>query len=277
MTDDSAPAAADAGDEPLLVVAQVSDIHLGSEQRHIADGLLQDLRAVDPDVMVVSGDLTMRARSHQFAAARAYLDVLPQPVLVVPGNHDIPLINLGRRMTSPFRRYQQHISEDLDPVLHLPGATIVGLNSMPRWRWKAAHVSPRQCALVESTFAAAAPDDARIVVTHHPVLPSDLSGFVGRSDLTASLARARVDLLLAGHTHDPLVAPVVVDDGGGEHELLSVVAGTAISDRLRGTSNSYPVITIRPRRIEVQVRQWDGTGFSPSVTSTFDRSWEREV
>jgi 3',5'-cyclic AMP phosphodiesterase CpdA len=258
------------------VLAQVSDILLGREQRHVSDALLEDLRHGQPDVVVVSGDLTMRARSHQFAAARAYLDVLPQPLLVVPGNHDIPLVNVGRRMTSPFRRYQRHITQELDPVLQVPGVTLLGLTSMPRWRWKAAHVSPRQCALVESTFAAGPAADARVLVTHHPVLPADLSGFVGRDGLVRSIARARVDLLLAGHTHDPLVAPVVVHDGAGQHEVLSVVAGTAISDRLRGAANSYPVITITPRRIDVVVRQWDGVRFAPSVTSTFDRSWEAD-
>jgi 3',5'-cyclic AMP phosphodiesterase CpdA len=259
-----------------LVLAQVSDIHLGREQRHVADALLKDLQETGPDVVVVSGDLTMRARSHQFAAARAYLDVLPQPVLVVPGNHDIPLHNPVRRLTSPFRHYQRHITDDLDPVLDVPGATLLGLNSMPRWRWKAAHVSPRQCALVESTFGERPAGHARVLVTHHPVLPADLSSFAGRGSLVRSVARARVDLLLAGHTHDPLVAPVVVVDGAKQHEVLSVVAGTAISDRLRGVANSYPVVTIGPRRIDVVVRQWDGEQFSPSVTTTFDRRWEQE-
>ena len=261
-------------DEAAVVLAQVSDIHLGSDQQHVADGLLDDLRLVAPQVTVVSGDLTMRARTHQFTAARAYLDVMPQPVLVVPGNHDVPLHNLGRRLLHPFDRYQQHIHHELDPQLSVPGVTLLGLNSMPRWRWKAGHVSARQCELVETVLGAAPTQAARVLVTHHPVLPSDLSSFAGRSRLVTAAARAKVDVLLAGHTHDPLVSTVVLDHAEPQREALSVVAGTAISDRLRGSSNSYPVITVRPARIEVEVRQWDGEQFAPAMRSVFDRRFE---
>ncbi|MFZ0325519.1 MAG: metallophosphoesterase [Actinomycetes bacterium] len=257
-----------------VVVAQVSDIHLGSDEQHVADGLLRDLHEQDPTMTVVSGDLTMRARSHQFEAARAYLDQLPQPLIVVPGNHDIPLYDVVTRISGPFDKYRKHIHGELDPVLQVPGATVLGLNSMPRWRWKSGHLSERQGELVEQVLGGAPAGDVRILVTHHPVLPKDLSGMVNRSDIVASAASAKVDLLLAGHTHDPLVAPVILRGRVHDREALSVVAGTAISDRRRGANNSYPVITVTPQQMTVDVRQWMGRGFVTALTATFDRRLE---
>ena len=257
-----------------MVIAQVSDIHLGRDEQAVADGLLADITAREPTAVVVSGDLTMRARSHQFEAARAYLDQLPQPVVVVPGNHDIPLHDLVSRFSGPFDKYRKHISDELDPVLQVPGATILGLNSMPRWRWKAGHLSGRQGELIGAVLGAAATGDVRVLVSHHPVLPKDLSGMVNRSDVVASAARARVDLLLSGHTHDPLVAPVILSSRGVQREALSVVAGTAISTRRRSANNSYPVITVTTDQINVDVRQWNGERFVTALRATFDRQVE---
>ncbi len=259
------------------MIAQVSDIHLGQDEQAVADGLLRDVVDHAPTATVVSGDLTMRARTHQFEAARDYLDRLPQPVIVVPGNHDIPLYDVVARLSGPFDKYRKHISAELDPVLRVPGATILGLNSMPRWRWKAGHVSDRQGELVEQVLGQAPVGDVRVLVSHHPVLPKDLSGLVNRTDLVAAAARAEVDLLLAGHTHDPLVAPVILRGRKGEadREALAVVAGTAISERRRGANNSYPVITVTPQTISVDVRQWNGAGFVTSLHAAFDRQVEQ--
>jgi 3',5'-cyclic AMP phosphodiesterase CpdA len=213
----------------------------------------------------------MRARAEQFAVARELLQALPQPVLVVPGNHDISLTNPAERMTNPYGAYQAGISEDLDPQLDIPGARILGLNTMPRWRWKAGRVSRRQCRLVESELGAAPAGCARILVTHHPVLPKDLSSMKGRSALVTAAARAEVDLLLSGHTHDPLLSPVQVSASGTSHEALSSVAGTAISDRLRNAANSYVVLTIDDDAIHAEVRSSRGGAFEREFDGTFPR------
>lgn len=252
-------------------LAQVSDVHVGAADRSLARSLLDDLEALSPDATLVCGDLTMRARSAQFAKARALLDAMPQPVLVVPGNHDIPLINLGARLADPYEGYRQGISEDLDPLLEIPGARILGLNTMPRWRWKAGRVSRRQCGLVESELGTAPDGLARILVTHHPVLPKDLSSMTGRSALVQSAARAGVDLLLSGHTHDPLLAPVQLSSAGASHQALSSVAGTAISERLRNAANSYVALTIESDAIHAQIRASQGGAFAPEFEGAFPR------
>jgi 3',5'-cyclic AMP phosphodiesterase CpdA len=247
------------GDAPVLI-AQVSDIHLGADVDDIAESLVVDLAAQRPDVTVVSGDLTMRARSEQFARARDYLDRLPHPVLVVPGNHDIPLYNVLRRFSAPFEKYQRYIDDELDPELTVPGVTILGLNSMPHWRWKAGHISDRQADLVRTALGGAPSDSLRVLVTHHPVLPRELSGLVGRSALVSACADAGVDLLLAGHTHDPQIARVRLTSRAVSRQALSLVAGTAVSQRTRGSLNCYFVVEVGTHELVVRERQWAGGG-----------------
>lgn len=256
-------------------LAQISDIHVGAAEPAVTRALMDDLTAQAPDATILCGDLTMRARRGQFAQALALLNRLPQPMLVVPGNHDIPLINLGDRLRRPYDKYRAGIGPDLDPMLDLPGARILGLNTMPRWRWKAGRASKRQCGLVESELGQAPPGAARILVTHHPVLPKDLSSFTGRSKLVASAARARVDLMMAGHTHDPSLAPVMLQADGMTVSALSSVTGTAVSSRRRGADNAYVMITITPTKIVAEVRTSAGRGFATELVGTYTRSAPR--
>ena len=256
----------------VIRLAQISDIHVGAAEPEVTRALVEDLSEQAPDATIVCGDLTMRARRGQFAEAWALLGELPQPLLVVPGNHDVPLINLARRMSKPYEKYQDGIHEDLDPVLDLPGARVLGLNTMPRWRWKAGRASSRQCGLVESELGQAPPGAARILVTHHPVLPKDLSSFTGRSKLVASAARAGVDLMLAGHTHDPTLAPVMLQADGRAVPALSSVTGTAVSSRRRGADNAYVLLTITPSEIVAEVRTSNGRGFVAELVATYARN-----
>jgi len=253
------------------VIAQVSDLHLGADVVDVAESLLADIAAAAPTVTVVSGDLTMRARREQFTQAKEYLDRLPQPVLVVPGNHDVPLYNVARRFSSPFRRYQRYVSDELDPLLVQPGLAILGLNSMPHWRWKAGHVSPRQAELVRSQLGTAPSDALRVLVTHHPVLPHELSGLFGRHELVAAAADAGVELLLAGHTHDPQAARVELRSDTVTRPALSVVAGTAVSERTRGSLNSYHLIECGRDEIVVRERQWVAGTWAEGMTITYAR------
>jgi 3',5'-cyclic AMP phosphodiesterase CpdA len=254
------------------VIAQVSDLHFGADVSDIAESLLADLVAQRPDATVVSGDLTMRARGHQFSQAGAYLRQLPQPLLVVPGNHDIPLYNVARRFASPFERYRQLITVELDPVLHIAGATLLGLTSMPHWRWKAGHVSERQANLVRTTLGQAPDGAVRVLVTHHPVLPKELSGLIGRSSLVAAAADAGVDLLLSGHTHDPQIARVKLSSPHTSRQALSLVAGTAVSERTRGSLNCYFLVEVQPEQLLVRERQWAGDGaWVEGMSARFER------
>ncbi|MFI1996381.1 metallophosphoesterase family protein [Actinoplanes sp. NPDC020271] len=237
-------------------IAHLSDLHFGVHDPEAASLLVADVTAWGPALTVVTGDLTMRARAGEFQLARAFLDRLPGPVLVVTGNHDLPLDHPWR-LYRPYHRYRAFISADLDPVVRLPGVTAVGLQSMPRWRWKDGLVRRSQLALVESTFAAAPPDDLRLVALHHPPF--------GRTLLNGGkLLRAGADLLLAGHTHHPDVRPM--------NGTTVVVAGTATSRRVRRTPPSWSRITSGDGVTTVTERHFVAGGWRTARLITVPRS-----
>lgn len=252
----------------LLVITHVSDLHLGAHDPAAVETLAADVAAVHPTLTVVTGDCTMRARTSQFRAARALLDRLPAPQLVVLGNHDVPLISVVRPV-APYRRYQQLVESDLDPVVRLPGLTALGLQSMPRWRWKSGRVSRRQADAVRAVLGAAPAGAVRLLAMHHPACAGGLARLVGRARLLRALAAARADLVLAGHTHVPHSRSV--DLPGTSHRLVEVVAGTATSRRTRGVGRSWTVIRIHEDAVVVEERCQTATGWRIARTTRYPR------
>jgi 3',5'-cyclic AMP phosphodiesterase CpdA len=236
-----------------VVIAHVSDLHLGAHEPAVLDTLVADVAAAGPALTVVTGDCTMRARDGQFRLAQSLLARLPLPRLVVLGNHDVPLA-LPARFTRPYARYRQWLCADLDPVVRMPGLTALGLNSMPRWRWKSGGVTGRQTAAVVDLLGGAARDGIRLLALHHPPFAGGLARLVGRDRLARALVEARVDLVLSGHTHVPLARRVALAAGGATHHVVEVVAGTATSRRTRGTRRSWSVIRVRGDGVVVQDR-----------------------
>ena len=228
--------------EGMSVVVHMSDIHFGAHQEELAESLLADVATQEPDLVVVSGDLTQRARPRQFEQARLFLDRLPGPVLTVVGNHDLPLVNLPRRFLSQTRRYEHYITSDLDPVVAVPDLVAVGLDTMPAWRWKAGQSPPadwhRPTRLRECSGRHLAD-----LGDHHPVLPEKLSGLVGRRRLVSTCAETGVAVLLSGHTHVASVTSTPLGEPG-RRSALAVVSGTTMSRRTRGSPNAYGVLRL---------------------------------
>jgi 3',5'-cyclic AMP phosphodiesterase CpdA len=235
------------------VIAHVSDLHMGDHDPAAAEALVADVAAVRPDLTVVTGDSTMRARTRQFRQARALLDRLPAPRLIVIGNHDVPLFAVAR-LVAPYARYRMLIEADLDPLVEVTGLRALGLESMPRWRWKSGRVSRRQAASVVDVLGGAPPAAARLLALHHPPLAGGLARIVGRAALVRALAAARVDVVLAGHTHVPVSRAVDLVHEGVAHRVIEVVAGTATSRRTRGTDRSWTVIRIDAASVVVEER-----------------------
>lgn len=259
----------------MVVLAHLSDLHFGADDPVAAASLTADVRAFDPAVTVVTGDLTQRARSRQFAAAVAFLDRLPAPRLVVLGNHDVPLDSL-QRLTAPYRQYREHVQVDLDPVLDADGVRVLGLASMPRWRWKGGRVSRRQTDLVTTVLGgrvdgAAASPQVRVLALHHPVSLTGPATLVGRGRLLTALARARVELVLAGHTHRSRLTWLEVLQAERPWCVLQGVAGTATSTRLRGTRRSWTLYRIGPTEISVEERVDTGAAWEVARVARFPR------
>jgi 3',5'-cyclic AMP phosphodiesterase CpdA len=252
----------------VLVIAHLSDLHLGAHDPAAVASVAADVAAVRPALTVVTGDLTMRARTGQFRLARALLDRLPAPLLVVPGNHDVPLVSVDRLVT-PYRRYRRLVHPELDPVLRLPGLTVIGLHTSPPWRWKSGRVSRRQSEAVVAVLGSAPAGTVRVLALHHPPRAGGLARMVGRARLMRAVAAARVDLILAGHTHVPRADPVRLD--GTAHEPVEVVAGTAVSRRTRGTGRSWTAIRVDHTAVVVEERLQTTAGWRTGTVQRFPR------
>jgi 3',5'-cyclic AMP phosphodiesterase CpdA len=240
------PPPSGAGNRPngaeIVRIAHLSDLHLGAEDPAVIEGLASELSVVKPSLTVVTGDLTMRARAGQFRRARALLNLLPRPLLVVTGNHDLPLLR-PTRLTDPYGGYRRWIGADLNPVVRVDGITALGMPSTTPWRFTNGRVSSAQARHVTRTLGAA--PGIRLLAMHHP--PTHLLG-------ASRLARLPVDLLLAGHTHIPSVQPM-------PHGVL-VVAGTAVSRRVRqGMSQSWSELTIGGGELVVRERYFGEAGW----------------
>lgn len=253
------------------MIAHLSDLHLGSHDDQARDSIAADVAAQGADLTVVSGDLTIRATEEQFDAAVAFLTRLPSPQLVVLGNHDIPLYDAVERFTSPYDRYRERVTESLDPVLDVPGARIQGLASMPRWRWKAGRVSERQIGVVESSLGTAPQGALRVLALHHPPFVGGAERIKGGGGLRRAIGRARVDLLLAGHTHLPSTRRVMVETDDGDWPVVECVAGTAVSDRTRGSPRAWAQVVVTSDDVTVVHREHRGRHWEEATRDTFPR------
>lgn len=260
-------------------IAHISDLHFGTIPPKRVNALLADILEQEPSLVVISGDLTQRARRSQFLAARDFLERLPFPYLVLPGNHDIPLYNLFRRFTRPLDLYKQLISRDLTPFHIDEEMAIVGINTARQFHWKEGRVSREQLLHLQEILARAPGTAIKILFTHHPFLPppdAPETRLVGKARRAlAILERCGVDLLLAGHLHRAYIGDIVTHHTMIQRSILVAQASTATSTRLRREPNAYNLITIDAPRLSIQVRSWEGAAFMPGLMSRFVREAEQ--
>jgi 3',5'-cyclic AMP phosphodiesterase CpdA len=247
-------------------IAHISDLHFGTDDPPVAAGLLVDLAMQSPHVVAVSGDLTQRAREGQFASARAYLDQIPFPKIVVPGNHDQPLYNLVHRLLWPLERYKKWITPELRPVLQDEELTVLGINTARPDTHKSGRVSMEQIQWLRETMCAAPRDHFKVLVAHHPVIPPDYNPketVVGRVKLMLqTLDGCGCSLILAGHLHKAYSGDARPYHVEIKRSILVFQAGTAISHRRRDEANAYNLITIDGDRLLLEVRAWNGAQFA---------------
>lgn len=217
------------------LLMHVSDTHFGVERPPVCAALHRLAQAQKPDVLLLSGDITQRARPDQFAAARTFLDSLGIPARVIlPGNHDIALLNLPERLFAPYRRYRRAFGAAHDAVFDADGVRIVSVDSTRAYRHIDGELSADQIAMVSKALDGAPPDALRIVMLHHPVAVTRLDDQHNRVHGHAvALRRWRADgadLILGGHIHLPFVRRL---GGDGLRAAWTVQAGTAVSQRTR--------------------------------------------
>jgi 3',5'-cyclic AMP phosphodiesterase CpdA len=267
-------------------IAHLSDLHFGAHDERLVAAVEEWVDEARPDLVVISGDFTPRAKTEQFKQACRFLERLKEAgheVLGVPGNHDVPLYDVLRRFLSPLTRYRRFIDETLCPYHELPGAAVLGINTARSLTFKDGRINEEQVAFICESFARTGPNTARILVTHHPMfaLPvgdgPQLGEAVGRQEMVLRvIAEAGVDMLLAGHNHRASThhARDLVTDAG---PALVIQAGTATSTRLRDEEQSFNLLEVGKSEVTVAVQTWNGDAYRSLDAERFVRHgahWE---
>jgi 3',5'-cyclic AMP phosphodiesterase CpdA len=252
----------------MTVLLHLSDTHFGTEQPPVVAALQALAREQRPDAVVLSGDITQRARSEQFAAARAFCDSLDVAHwLTLPGNHDIPLYNVAARLFSPYGGYQACFGRELEPELEFADVLVIGVNTTRPTRHVDGEVSAAQIDRVAQRLRGARREQLRVVVTHQPACvmrPEDEKDRLhGGEAAIQAWSRAGADLVLGGHIHLPYLSDTCARaEASTPRPMYCIQAGTALSHRVRhGSPNSVNVVRWSPpgqgEDRQVCVERWD--------------------
>jgi len=263
----------------MATIAHLSDIHFGRHDPRLIEAIETFLSDRRPDLVVISGDLTQRARTSQYQLACEFLDRIEQhglPVLAVPGNHDVPLYDIARRFVRPLDRYKRFIDDDLCPYWENDELAVLGINTARSFTFKDGSISREQLGLIRACFGTDNGDRLRILVTHHPLfsLPIDVEGEPGKtakrsSEALLAAADAGVDMMLAGHFHRSF-SKSARDIAENVGPALVVQAGTAASTRLRGgEQQSFNWINAHPDGTDLTVHAWEEGAFRPGRPARF--------
>ncbi len=267
----------------MAKLIHLSDLHFGAHEPVLVTALEKRVPELKPDLVVISGDFTQRARAEQFEEAGAFLACLRHAgleVLAVPGNHDIPLYDVLRRFLSPLTRYKRYIDDTLCPFIDIPGAAVMGINTARSFTFKNGHVSHEQMRFIEESFAHTNPSEPRILVTHHPLFalpvgdgPALSHTMDDQKSALEAIAEAGVDLLLAGHNHRASVNDATKLAWGAGKSLV-IQAGTATSTRTRDEMQSFNLIEIDKSGCRVTIMRWDGKDYASGDSEWFERHGE---
>lgn len=262
-------------------LAHLSDLHFGHHDDAVAASLAEELDRQALDLIVISGDFTQRGSEPEFRVAAAFLETLTAPVFAVPGNHDVPQINMLRRFASPYGLYRRYVAKEMEPFVEMGGVALAGIKTahraMPGLNWSQGSFGRGQLRRLEKRFSEASADAIRIAVAHHPLLvpENDLEVTMApahRADLALkTFAQAGVRLVLSGHYHLSYVrrhhhagsvttgAPTGLRKAAAAPILVAQASSTT-STRLRGHPNAYNLIEIAEGEIGIDVREWvDGS------------------
>ncbi|HSJ29789.1 MAG TPA: metallophosphoesterase [Longimicrobiales bacterium] len=269
----------------MLTMLHISDLHFGKPYvEEVGEAVVRAAHEMAVDVIVASGDFTQRARREEYQQARAFLDRLPNlPVVVVPGNHDVPLYRVFERITAPLRLYREYISPELDTVHRLDNAVIVALNSTsPLTAITNGRLDSRQLEFCARAFDGVPDGISRIVVTHHHLAPApDYEGgqVMPRAKRAMDcFSELRVEMILGGHLHRAYIGNSldVYPGRDREHGIIIVQSGTTTSRRGRARErekNTLNLVRIGEDRIRITHYMYfdDLFGFAPISRHVFPR------
>jgi 3',5'-cyclic AMP phosphodiesterase CpdA len=265
-----------------MKIALAADLHFGSVPEGLADELLAAIEGQSPDVVVIAGDLTLRARTKEFAQAKAWLSSLRAPALVLPGNHDLPYWNLIQRFRNPFHRYRLAAAGvSLMPVIERQDGIVLGFNTTRPWqphlRWQEGAARNRDIEAATSALCKAPSDRFKAVAAHHPFLrvPNFPRARPARRATSAlkAFAKCGVNLIMSGHIHQSYA----IEAGVEGHPMVAVGAPTALSNRLRGEANGFWMIDAGEVGIACTLWLRDGSRFHRTHQKSFRRHRENKA
>lgn len=241
----------------MRTLVHLSDIHFGEIDYALVDRVIEEVNQIGPDVVVVSGDLTQRAKREQFIEAREFLDRLPAPQIVVPGNHDVPLYNVYDRFLNPLEKYAKYITADFEPFFADEEIAIMGINTARSLTIKGGRINDEQVDEIRGRMCGMREEMLKVIVTHHPFdVPEghDEDDIVGRAQqVMPQIAECGADVFLAGHLHRSHTSDSIrrykLETG---HSALIIQAGTATSTRGRGEPNSFNLLEFEHPHLTVK-------------------------
>jgi 3',5'-cyclic AMP phosphodiesterase CpdA len=249
----------------MRTLLHISDVHFGPPHLpELSRAVLAMVAERRPSLVIVSGDLTQRAKPEQFRAARAFVDAIEAPTLVVPGNHDVPMYRVWERALSPFGAYRAHFARELEPTFRDDELLVVGVNTAFNWTVKDGRIPLRRLRELAELFAATPATRCKIVVAHHHLIPPPNFGNqrVLRNAYEAIdvFSSAGVDLILSGHQHQTYIGNSEEFYPKGRPPVVILHAGTTTSSRGRGgerEKNSCNWIAVAEDTLTVSVLRWD--------------------
>lgn len=269
----------------MKTIIHLSDLHFGKVDEKRVEPLLSLIEKIDPDIVIVSGDFTQRAKEKEFIEAQNFLKRIKRPIFVLPGNHDIPLYNVFRRFFFPFKKYLQFISEDLAPSYSDDDIAIIGINSVRRFTISSGRISDKQLEKAGEYLKEIKGGATRIVVCHHPFdLPFQKETHhnhthkvvAGSKSAMRELSKYKVDIFLSGHLHLQHIGDTTLRYKIKGYSALIIQAGTAISKRRRGEPVSFNVLKLDKQAVTVETYSGNSNepGFDLQSTETYVRTEE---
>ena len=271
----------------MRTIVHISDIHFGRVDYAVVARLKEKIVELNPDLTVISGDLTQRARAAQFIEAKAFLDSLPQPQIVVPGNHDIPLHNVFARFVTPLEKYKKYITQDLHPFYADAEIAAIGINTARSLTIKDGRVNEKQVAVIREKMGDLPDEILKVIVTHHPFdLPAGYNDdqIVGRAEMAIrEITKSGADVFLAGHIHISHIGQTATRYKlGAGRSALVVQAGTATSTRGRGEANSFNVLEFERPRLIIKRFECENaeSSFMAAESQSYiqdEKGWAKEI
>ena len=263
----------------MRTIAHISDLHFGAADPLIVEALASCLVRLAPHVVAVSGDLTQRARRWQFLAARTFLEKVPRPQIVVPGNHDVPLYDVVSRFCTPRRRFRAYITGDPHPQHVDDEIAVLGADTTRSFTIKDGGLRRSDVRHLSGVLAGLDPSLVKIVVCHHPFDPpasrsARLTTPAADAAAVDTLIARGADVFLTGHLHLSYAGHTATRYHASGRTAIVVEAGTATSTRARGEGNAFHLLHVDRLRIVVDRWSWNPhrRDFLAGESASFERA-----